>query len=342
LRQAVATASWDAIICDYRLPGFNALEALAVCRSAGVDVPFVIVSGAIGEETAVAAMKAGAHDYVMKDKLSRLVPAVEREMKDAHVRRERRQALDRLRVLLQEKELLLKEVHHRVKNNLQIVSSLLNIQAGTVQDSASLEIMRECRNRIRSMAIIHETLCQTGRTSSINLEAYLTRLTRELLEAYGVPPDALRLRTDIEDVQLPLDIALPCGLIITELVSNALKHAFPTLAIQPPTRSSSSSGQTSALPEIDIRFGAGADDHAYLLEVSDNGVGLPPTFEVTQPRSLGLSLVNSLATQIGGGVETTQGTAPPSACASPAPRWRTRPMPHRHNHSTMKLPNTET
>ncbi len=139
MKAAIAEQIWDIVICDYSMPTFSAPAALKQVKESGLDLPFIIVSGTIGEDTAVAAMKAGAHDYIIKGNLARLIPAVARELREAQVRLERKQAEEQIKASLQEKEVLLKEIHHRVKNNLQIISSLLNLQAEYLKDNQALE-----------------------------------------------------------------------------------------------------------------------------------------------------------------------------------------------------------
>ncbi len=160
MNAALDQQMWDLVICDYSMPQFSAPAALKLLKQSGRDLPFIIVSGSIGEDIAVAAMKAGAHDYIIKGNLARLAPAIERELREAEVRLARRQAEEQIKASLAEKEALLKEIHHRVKNNLQIISSLLSLQADYLQDNQAIEIFKDSQNRIESMALIHEKLYQ--------------------------------------------------------------------------------------------------------------------------------------------------------------------------------------
>lgn len=199
---------------------------------------------------------------------------------------ERKQAELRLNGSLAEKEALLKEIHHRVKNNLQVISSLLHLQSRQVTEPAILEIFRESQNRIRSMAIIHEKLYQAPDLARIDFAEYTYSLISYLFRAYGINADAVRLQIDIINIVLGLDTAIPCGLIINELVSNALKYAFA------PDQAGT------------IYVGlAPTPSQQFCLTVRDNGRGLPPALDFRQTDSFGLQLVILLTEQMDGVVE---------------------------------------
>ncbi|HEX2865539.1 MAG TPA: histidine kinase dimerization/phosphoacceptor domain -containing protein [Ignavibacteriales bacterium] len=191
---------------------------------------------------------------------------------------------DRIKNSLREKEILLKEIHHRVKNNLQVISSLLNLQSGFIEDKKALEMFRESQNRVRSMALIHEKLYKSGDLSSINFGEYARSLSSNLFKSYHVNHDSIRLRLEVqEDVFLSVDTAIPCGLIINELVTNALKYAFED--------------KTSG--EIGIRFCS--DEENYSLIVYNDGTEFPrDKVDLVNPKTLGLQLVNILALQLRG------------------------------------------
>lgn len=142
-----------------------------------------------------------------------------------------KQAEEQIKATLHEKEVLLKEIHHRVKNNLQVISSLLSLQAGYIQNQETLRLFKESEGRIRSMALVHEKLYQTENLGQIDFAEYIPSLTNHLMSAYASASTAVALRLNIEHITLGLDAAIPCGLIINELVSNALKHAFVTGAV---------------------------------------------------------------------------------------------------------------
>lgn len=203
---------------------------------------------------------------------------------------ERKREEEKIRASLREKEILLKEIHHRVKNNLQIISSLLNLQSAHIFDPRALEVFKEGQGRVRSMALIHEKLYQSEDLARVDFSEYISNLAAYLFRSYEVHAGAVRLSVEAEDVLLGVDTAIPCGLIINELVSNSLKHAFPD------------GGGGS----INIRLRpAGAE--RLRLTVADDGVGLPEGFDVRRTGSLGLQLVNTLARQLGGEVEVGGG-----------------------------------
>jgi two-component sensor histidine kinase len=188
---------------------------------------------------------------------------------------------------LREKEVLLREIHHRVKNNLQMLSSLMRLQSRTVEEERTRAILRESEARIRSMGLIHERLYQSEHLSSIHMPDYLGTLTAELLSMAGGPPEARpRLQVGVAAIPLDIDTALPCGLIVTELVQNSLKYAFPT-------------PEAAAAGQISVSLGREGSG-ALSLVVMDNGVGIPPGFDPLACRSLGMRLVKMLADQLHG------------------------------------------
>lgn len=194
---------------------------------------------------------------------------------------DRKRAEERIRMALEEKEVLFKEIHHRVKNNLQIIASLLSLQARQLADGGAL--LQESRNRIRVMALVHEMLYRSETPARIDFRDYLVSLTEHLMSSYGGRTRRIRLASELAPVSLSLDAAIPCGLIINELVTNSLKHAFPH----------------GADGEIVVELNASADG-GYYLAVRDDGVGLPADFGIDATRSLGLRLVRTLTEQIGG------------------------------------------
>jgi two-component sensor histidine kinase len=285
MHEELNSQKWDLVISDYSMPQFSAPAALELLQKSGYDLPFIILSGTIGEDTAVAALKAGAHDFITKGQLARLVPAVERELREAQVRRERKKAQKQIEASLKEKEILLKEIHHRVKNNLQIICSLLSLQAEYLTDTQALEVFQESQNRIQSMALIHEKLYQSEDLATINFADYIQELITNLWYSYEVHLDAVALTTNIEPVVLDIDTAIPCGLIVNELVSNSLKYAFPL----------------GYKGELYIELHS-VSENEFRLIVSDTGIGLPKDFDFQNTKSLGLQLVNSLIEQLNGSI----------------------------------------
>lgn len=193
---------------------------------------------------------------------------------------------ERIRASLREKEALLKEIHHRVKNNLQVVSSLLGLQSRVVTDPEMRRMFQESQDRIHSMALLHESLYQSHNLSQIDFPEYIRQLAAHLFHSYGVAAERIHLRTDLDSLSLHLDAAVPCGLIINELISNSLKYAFPD-------------GREG---EIRIELHDHADGMARLI-VADNGVGLKADVDWVNTRSLGLRLVRTLAEQLGAKIE---------------------------------------
>ncbi len=207
----------------------------------------------------------------------------------AHGITDKKEAQRKLLESLHEKEVLLKEVHHRVKNNLQIISSILNLQTAYVgEDPRMLELLRESQGRIRSMSFIHESLYQNKNFSSIDLAGYIDGLSRNLMLSYSLT-GRVALEKDLEPVQLGLDQAIPCGLILNELISNALKHAFP-----------------GGKPGL-INLGLHTRQGTVHITIGDDGKGLPDDFDPERDANLGLQLVHTLIAQLDGRIQRTPG-----------------------------------
>lgn len=403
MKVALDKKTWDVIIADYVMPHFSGLGALSLLQESGLDLPFIIVSGKVGEEIAVEAMKAGANDYFLKGNLARLVPAIQRELREATDRHERKRAQEALResearyrglfesakdfiftvsqnciitslnpafekitgwlchewlgkhfeplvhhddlsliielnrcflkeemlsssietrilskageyllmdvsivpqtlngkvisVLgiahditkrmraeeklkesLKEKEILLREIHHRVKNNMQVISGLLILQEEMSRDEKVIGMIKDCQNRIASMALIHEKLYKSENLSKIDFKEYIEDLVSGLFESYGVGESKVALNINIENISLGVDFAIPCGLIINELVSNSLKYAFPD----------------GMYGEINISLCSTGGGMIELL-AGDNGAGIPEDLDFRKTESLGLHIVNIL------------------------------------------------
>jgi two-component sensor histidine kinase/sensor domain CHASE-containing protein len=188
------------------------------------------------------------------------------------------------------KEVLLKEIHHRVKNNLQVISSLLALQAGSTTDRTTQALLNESRDRVRSMALIHEKLYQEGDQRGISFAGYVRDLAAHLRHSYAGRSEAVTLAIDIEEVAMDMDLYVPCGLIINELLSNALKYAFPK--------------GLSGTVSIRMRR---QEEGTLLLTIGDNGVGFPPGIDYRRPTTLGLRIVNILVDQIRGTLSMSAG-----------------------------------
>ena len=421
----------DLILADYSLPQFDGMSALKLLRERGLDIPFILVSGMVGEEAAVEAMKLGATDYLLKDRIARLGTAVERALEERGLRGAKRRAeaalreseeryraifeaippqvwtarsdgtLDHVnqRVLeyfncamedvlewgwqsvvhpddlprslerwsaalssgapyetefrlrrgsdgaylwhlaravpvrdaggritkwfgtntditeikaaeeqiqasLKEKEVLLREIHHRVKNNLQIVSSLLNLQIRRITDPAMLKLFVSTSNRVRAMAAVHERLYESGDFAKINMAAHLESLVRMFMRAHAPAGTDVRPVLQLEPVTVDLNIAVPLSLIANELVTNALKYAF------------TDRGHGT----LTITLRAGEKYHE--LRVADDGPGFPSTIDPATSSTLGLRLVRDLTRQIRGELEI--GSSPSGT--SILVRWSANPI----------------
>ena len=405
----------DVILADYRLPQLDATRALELTREIDWNVPFIVVSGAIGEEIAVAMMRKGATDYLLKDRMARLGPAVRHALFAKALREETRNAEralltseirfhsfmhhspalayikdqdgrllymnntceqtwgrtlaecegkldhelwppevaaslrgrdssvlacgDAARALeeiplkngrtvqllsfrfpfsdaagqrllggvsvdvseqvriekalssaVASKEALLKELHHRVKNNLQVISSLLTMQSESMQDAGLAQALLESQKRVQCMALIHERLNRDHGLDSVDFQEFADALTRDLVYSYGADPAEVRLRFELNPVTLPVTQAIPCGLILNELVTNALKYAFPQHR----------TGELAVALSQD-------EDGMVRLTVADDGVGLPPGLDWTQSQSLGLRIIDILTRQLDGSMRLGAG-----------------------------------
>lgn len=205
---------------------------------------------------------------------------------------EHKTAEKELKDSIQEKEMLLKEIHHRVKNNLMVISSLLNIQSRYIKDKAALDVFRESQNRAKSMALIHEKLYRSTDLKNIDFGEYIRTFATDLYHSIVSDPSLIKLNLNVEQAMVDINTAIPLGLIVNELITNSLKHGFPE-------------GKKGEI-NIDFRHQNGN----FVLSVADNGAGFPKDLDFRNTDSLGLQLVNNLTDQIDGTVEldTTDGT----------------------------------
>lgn len=199
---------------------------------------------------------------------------------------DRKEAEMNLQHSLEEKELLIKEVHHRVKNNLQVISSLLSLQGSFSQDSGAKDVLKESQNRIKSMAAIHEKLYQSSNLASIDFADYTHQIISQLQYSFAISPGKVKMTTEINELDLGVDLAVPCGLLLNELLSNAFKYAFPD----------------DRTGEVHILFDQETEG-TFLMKVSDNGVGIPEDLDIENSPSLGLQLVFTLTDQLEGEVK---------------------------------------
>jgi two-component sensor histidine kinase len=386
----------DVILADCAVPGLDAQRALQVLENLGLNVPFIVVSGAIDEEEALATMRLGATDYLLKDRLGRLGLAVKHALLENELRRLKGQAEDGLQAsdarflafmqhspalafikddsgrivyinkasqdavdtaaqlcadtsdfengepsrtiqevtiaggqlrqmlslrfpfddvgghrlmggvsvditdqkaaeralseALTAKDVLLGELHHRVKNNLQTISSLLNMQAELMSDDDARQALRDAKRRVYSLALLHEQMNGGSARDEIDFGEYARRLIRELFDSFGPPEERISLRLALDAVPLIIDQTIPCSLILNELLTNSLKYAFP--------------GERSGEILVSLRCPHG---RSVVMTVADNGVGLPPDVGERCSKSLGLRIVDILAGQLGGQLDRQSG-----------------------------------
>ena len=193
---------------------------------------------------------------------------------------------EQMRSSLVEKEVLIREIHHRVKNNLQIISSLLHIQSSKITNDEMVSMFTDCQNRVKSIALIHEKLYQTNSFTRVDFDSYTMNLVYYLFRMFDVKSNKVSIRMNVENVFLPMDTAIPCGLIINELVTNSLKHAFTD----------------NKHGEILIQA-VYHSDNKFTLTIKDNGKGIPEDVDFNKSRTVGFNLINSLVRQLGGNLK---------------------------------------
>ncbi|BDZ69600.1 hypothetical protein GCM10025861_01170 [Methanobacterium petrolearium] len=194
----------------------------------------------------------------------------------------RKKAENRIIESLEEKEVLLREIHHRVKNNMQIISSLLNLQIQFEDLDETVGVLKESQGRVKSMAMVHEKLYKSDSFSKINFKEYLKNLVSDIFYSYGIKMETINWELDIEDVNIGIDTAIPLGLIINELITNSVKYAFPNHG----------KGNIKTIFKL--------KNQGYVLIISDNGIGIPEDLEPGKTETLGLQLVMSLVKQLDG------------------------------------------
>jgi two-component sensor histidine kinase len=288
----------DCVLLDYRLPDMTGLEFLAQLKSLRSDsapsTAVVMLTGISNEQVAVEAMRTGAQDYLVKDRITAegLSMAVRKATEKVGLVRAVQEERDRLAQSVAEKEVLIQEVHHRVKNNLAVIASLLRLQATTMPDKRLADALRESQNRVESMALIHEQLYSNGDLREVDLAQHASLLAASLFHSYGVDLARITWRVTLEPLLLGLDQAIPAGLILNELVSNALKHGFRD-------------GRSGS-----VTIEGNRGDGRVQLAVRDDGIGVPPGVEMVRPNSLGMQIIHILTRQLKGTFEV--------ACGRPA------------------------
>ncbi len=310
--EAILVHDIAAVVLDVEMPEMSGLELARILkgRKKTQHIPILFLTAQFREDQdVIEGYGAGAVDYLTKPVNAQILTSKVAVFADlfrktqalAAANRalefevsERRQAEERIAAALREKETLLKEIHHRVKNNLQVISSLLDLQAGQTQDAAVRAVLAESQGRVRVMALIHQLLYERNDFSRVDLGQYLERLTHIVLNAYPVEPHRIALKLDAAEVYVDLERAMPCALLVNELVTNAFKHAFPG----------------GRVGEIGLSLKAQGDREA-VLTLRDNGVGLPVGLDINQATSLGLQLVPLFVDQMHGSLCVGPG---PGAC----------------------------
>lgn len=301
------SAAPDCVLLDYQLPSMTGLDFLARLKadhpSEVPSVAIVMLTNLASEKMAVAALRAGAQDYLSKDRVTAetLSMAVEKATQKVALLRELKAERDRLSLSVAQKDVLLQEVQHRVKNNLAVIVSLLRLQAGSFTDPHLHAALLESQTRVETMAMIHEQLYQAGERKApdkdkfpheIDLANHASQLAANLVYCYGVDEARIALRVNIAPLPLAVDRAIPAGLILNELISNALKHAFP-------------GGRSGT-----ITITGAAERGRITLEVRDDGVGMDPAVNVANTKSAGLQIVSILTRQLKGDLETVTSGRP--------------------------------
>jgi two-component sensor histidine kinase/CheY-like chemotaxis protein len=290
---ALLRQDFAVIVLDINMPRLNGLEIahLIKNREKTRHIPIIFLTAYYQEDKhAIEGYSAGAVDYlhkpvnpvILRSKVGVFVELTQTAALRAELA-ERQRNESMMKAALQEKEVLLKEIHHRVKNNLQVISSLLNLQSERLKNTEAQAIFQESQTRVRSMAMIHEKLYQSDSISRVDFGEYIASLTSMLHDTYAEPRSDVRVETCLDPVFLEIDTAVPLALIINELVSNCLKYAYPR-------------GQ-SGVVWLSLRA---APDSRYRLTVRDEGAGLPAGFVVEKAGTLGLQLVGMLSQQLRG------------------------------------------
>jgi two-component sensor histidine kinase len=267
----------DIVLTDINMPEMDGLTLLELLPEIDGDLRAVVISAYSDLRNIRAAMNRGAFDFLVKPiDFQDLEITIEKTSKHIQSNKETKKKLKKA----EEQDVLLREIHHRVKNNLHVVANLLDLQSDFIKDEKVLELFADSQSRIQSMALIHEQLYQSDNLRQLNFGEYLHNLVQNILSC-NERGNNVEIAIDTQDLWLNLETAIPCGLLINELVTNIFKHAFPK----------------GYHGRIEIQISQDEKEIIY-LKVGDNGVGLPPEIDWKQSPSLGLKLVRILSKQL--------------------------------------------
>lgn len=274
----------DVVLLDYRLPTVDGLEILRKTKENGKDFAFIFLTVDTSVDTVVEAMKTGALDFLPKtEKFYNGLPEMIEKVFRIHIDRiEKKIAEEKIAASLKEKEILLKELHHRVKNNLQIISGLLYMQSKKVKGKKNIELFQQSQERIKAMAIVHESFYNNENLCEINFVHFVKNQISHLIIACGLEDDAIKFNIVLEDIYINIDVAIPLALILNELIMNSIKHAFP--------------GNRKGEIGIELK----KHQNTVHLSLKDNGIGLPDDFDKKETNLSGLELVRNLTEQLDG------------------------------------------
>ena len=294
-RKMLRSETFDAVITDYLLGDGTAFDIIGFVD----DMPVIFVTGAGDEEIALKAMKAGAYDYLIKDPMrnylnvlsvttenvikrrrnEELIQARTAELlrTNEQLKKEIAERIDKeeqIKAALKEKDILLKEIHHRVKNNLQVIYGLLEMHYNNIKDEQSKDMCRSLKNLVITMSLVHKTLYKSRDLTQIDFKDYISKIITILYESFYVSTDRVSLKMNFDVFSFDVNTALSCGLVINELVSNSLKYAFPD----------------KRKGEITVSL-TSHNKKEFELTVSDNGIGMPEGMDINKGETIGLNMV---------------------------------------------------
>jgi len=282
------------IISDFNLPGFDGIEALKMVKKYDRMIPFILLSGSINQQQETDILEQGANEVIMKSHLNRLPFAVKRVLYEVEDRKNLKETSEKLEESLQQMQVLLQEVHHRVKNNLQIISGLLELRKMEPESESVNSIINDLLVKIRSIAKVHEMLYKNMDVKNISLGELIEDLSTYTLRITGVDQTRYNVNAKVESIDLNVNQAVPCGMIISELVHNAVQHAF------------------NGEKEYEINITGRQQDEKVVISVADNGCGLPDGFSFEKGSGgMGSTIVSTLFKQLDADyhIQNDQGSA---------------------------------